>query len=53
MMELSSMNLPTEKGNFYLCGPIVFMQFVKQQLLTLGVTESNIHYEVFGPHAAL
>lgn len=53
MMDLSAVDLPTEKGNFYLCGPIGFMQFAKQQLLKLGVGESNIHYEVFGPHAAL
>ena len=53
MMDLASVDLPTEKGNFYLCGPIGFMQFAKQQLLKLGVGESNIHYEVFGPHATL
>lgn len=53
MMDLASVDLPTEKGNFYLCGPIGFMQFAKQQLLKLGVGESNIHYEVFGPHASL
>ena len=53
MMDLASIDLPTENGNFYLCGPIGFMQFAKQQLLKLGVGESSIHYEVFGPHAAL
>ncbi len=53
MMDLASIDLPTENGNFYLCGPIGFMQFAKQQLLKLGVGESNIHYEVFGPHATL
>jgi len=53
MMDLSTLDLPIEQGDFYLCGPIPFMQFAKQQLLTLGVTESNIHYEVFGPHASL
>jgi nitric oxide dioxygenase len=53
MMDLATVDLPTEKGNFYLCGPIGFMQFAKQQLLKLGVGESNIHYEVFGPHATL
>ena len=53
MMDLAAIDLPTEKGNFYLCGPIAFMQFAKQQLLKLGVGESNIHYEVFGPHATL
>ncbi|SEL89144.1 nitric oxide dioxygenase [Colwellia chukchiensis] len=53
MMDLSSTDLPTQTGNFYLCGPIAFMKFAKQQLLSLGVGEGNIHYEVFGPHASL
>ena len=53
MMDLAAVDLPVDKGNFYLCGPIAFMQFAKQQLLKLGVGETNIHYEVFGPHAAL
>lgn len=53
MMDLTAVDLPIEQGNFYLCGPIPFMQFAKQQLLTLGVIAENIHYEVFGPHASL
>ena len=53
MMDLTKVDLPIEQGNFYLCGPIAFMQFAKQQLLNLGVVASNIHYEVFGPHAEL
>ncbi|MGB2741009.1 MAG: NO-inducible flavohemoprotein [Cognaticolwellia sp.] len=53
MMDFSAVDLPTEKGNFYLCGPIAFMQFAKQNLLALGVGEGSIHYEVFGPHASL
>ncbi len=42
--------LPLVNGDFYLCGPVSFMQFAKQQLVTLGVDASRIHYEVFGPH---
>lgn len=53
MMDFTQIDLPIEQGDFYLCGPIPFMQFAKQQLLTLGVAASNIHYEVFGPHADL
>ena len=53
MMDFSQLELPVEQGNFYLCGPIAFMQFAKQQLLNLGVVATNIHYEVFGPHAEL
>ncbi len=42
--------LPLSEGDFYLCGPVGFMMFVKQQLLTLGVEADRIHYELFGPH---
>lgn len=45
--------LPMENADFYICGPVGFMRFAKQQLQTLGVDESRIHYEVFGPHAEL
>lgn len=38
---------------FYLCGPVGFMQFVAKQLLELGVDTQNIHYECFGPHKVL
>jgi nitric oxide dioxygenase len=38
---------------FYLCGPVGFMQFVAQQLVTLGVNKDSIHYECFGPHKVL
>ena len=38
---------------FYLCGPVTFMQFAAKQLVELGVTKDNIHYECFGPHKVL
>ncbi|PKG56493.1 NO-inducible flavohemoprotein [Shewanella sp. Choline-02u-19] len=46
-------SLPIDNGDYYLCGPVAFMQFAKQQLLELGVKSDRIHYEVFGPHASL
>ena len=45
--------LPLEEGDFYLCGPVVFMESIVKQLEALGVSRENIHYEVFGPHAYL
>ncbi|WP_417507412.1 NO-inducible flavohemoprotein [Marinomonas gallaica] len=42
--------LPLAEGDFYLCGPVGFMMFAKEQLLSLGVSDDRIHYEVFGPH---
>lgn len=38
---------------FYLCGPVKFMQFAAEQLVSLGVSKENIHYECFGPHKVL
>lgn len=46
-------SLPLDDGDYYLCGPVAFMQFAKQQLLQLGVSDDRIHYEVFGPHSEL
>jgi nitric oxide dioxygenase len=38
---------------FYLCGPVAFMQFAAKQLVGLGIKAENIHYECFGPHKVL
>lgn len=52
-MQLTQASLPVQDGDFYLCGPIGFMQYVVKHLLELGVEKERIHYEVFGPHAQL
>jgi nitric oxide dioxygenase len=52
-IDFSKVKLPLNDGNFYLCGPVGFMQFAKNDLIKLGVCDSRIHYEVFGPHATL
>ncbi|WP_380183626.1 NO-inducible flavohemoprotein [Kalamiella sp. sgz302252] len=38
---------------FYLCGPVGFMQFAAAQLVKMGIAAERIHYEVFGPHKVL
>ncbi|WP_274713532.1 NO-inducible flavohemoprotein [Xenorhabdus bovienii] len=44
----------TEEGmQFYFCGPVVFMQYIAQQLLAIGIDKQHIHYECFGPHKVL
>lgn len=53
VMDFTELALPISEGDFYLCGPIGFMQFAKQKLLTSGVADNRIHYEVFGPHQSL
>ena len=39
-----------ENTKFYFCGPVGFMQFVANQLLEMGVSSNQLHYECFGPH---
>lgn len=53
LMDFSQINLPLTTGDFYLCGPVSFMKYAKESLEDLGVCGTNIHYEVFGPHASL
>ncbi|GLC96354.1 flavohemoprotein [Cupriavidus sp. TA19] len=36
-------------ADYYICGPIPFMRMQHDALKNLGVHESRIHYEVFGP----
>jgi len=49
-MASAEASLATPEMQFYICGPIGFMQFAVKQLLDAGVRSANIHYEVFGPH---
>lgn len=36
-------------ADYYVCGPIPFMRMQHDGLKDLGIRESRIHYEVFGP----
>ncbi|MBV7314467.1 NO-inducible flavohemoprotein [Shewanella sp. NIFS-20-20] len=51
-LEVIAQQLPLN-GEYYFCGPVPFMQMVAQQLKSLGIAESQLHYEVFGPHQSL
>jgi Hemoglobin-like flavoprotein len=55
VMELSALEgaFSDPSMQFYLCGPVGFMQFAAKQLVGLGVKQENIHYECFGPHKVL
>ncbi|ANU38776.1 NO-inducible flavohemoprotein [Vibrio scophthalmi] len=55
MMDLASIaeKIPMSDGEFYLCGPLAFMEHAVQQLEALQVPREQIHYEVFGPHRYL
>ncbi|PTX64339.1 nitric oxide dioxygenase [Melghirimyces profundicolus] len=41
--------LPSNRGDFYLCGPFPFMKAMYRILREWGVDDLRIHYEVFGP----
>ncbi len=44
---------PVERAGFYLCGPAPFMASALTSLRDLGVDESRIHHEFFGPRQEL
>ncbi|MGX1161731.1 nitric oxide dioxygenase [Arthrobacter sp. SLBN-100] len=47
-MDVRSVDLPSD-AEYYLCGPVVFMQTVRTALIAAGVPAKDIQYEVFGP----
>ena len=55
LMDLSALEgkFSDPEMQFYLCGPVGFMQFAAQQLVALGIAKEKIHYECFGPHKVL
>ena len=46
--DLTDVEIPAGAAAF-LCGPLPFMQAMREQLLAKGVPAADIHYEVFGP----
>jgi len=47
-MDLRERELPAD-AQYYLCGPLPFMQSVRSTLIERGVPARDIQYEVFGP----
>ncbi|RJU00831.1 hemin transporter [Arthrobacter frigidicola] len=47
-MNLDPIALPAG-AEYFLCGPLSFMQGIRTSLLRRGVSPRDIHYEVFGP----
>ena len=48
LMNVAAVDLP-EDAQYYLCGPLPFMQAVRSSLIARGVPARDIQYEVFGP----
>jgi len=36
-------------ADYYVCGPIPFMRLQHDALISRGINEAKVHYEVFGP----
>jgi nitric oxide dioxygenase len=47
-MDVSAVKLPDD-AEYYLCGPLPFLQPVRSALVAGGVPAKDIQYEVFGP----
>lgn len=47
-MDVRAVDLPSD-AEYYLCGPVAFMQAVRTALIAAGVPARDIQYEVFGP----
>lgn len=47
-MDVTAVDLP-EDAEYYLCGPLPFLQSVRSALVAKGVPAKDIQYEVFGP----
>lgn len=55
LMDVTAMaaRLQLPQTQFYLCGPLGFMQHVVAQLRDAGIEDARIHYELFGPHKGM
>ncbi|WP_427129424.1 globin domain-containing protein [Pseudarthrobacter sp. S9] len=47
-MDVDAVELPDD-AEYYLCGPLPFLQAVRSALVARGVPAKDIQYEVFGP----
>ena len=52
-MALLKQVLPFDDYDFFICGPTPFMRSFYCGLLSVGMSESRIHYEFFGPGSML
>ncbi len=48
LVDIDAIEVPSE-ATTYLCGPLPFMESVRDGLVGRGVDAASIHYEVFGP----
>lgn len=51
-MDVNAVKLPLD-AEYYLCGPLPFLQAVRSALIAKGIRAKDIQYEVFGPDLLL
>jgi nitric oxide dioxygenase len=47
-MDINAVDFPID-AEYYLCGPLPFLQAVRSDLIATGIPAKDIQYEVFGP----
>jgi nitric oxide dioxygenase len=47
-MDINAVEFPID-AEYYLCGPLPFLQAVRSDLIATGIPAKDIQYEVFGP----
>jgi uncharacterized protein len=52
-MDMLRASLPFDDYDFYLCGPVPFMQALYDGLRGLNIADARIHAEAFGPASSL
>ena len=52
-IDLLKQVLPFDDFDFFICGPTPFMRSLYCGLLALGISETRVHYEFFGPGSML
>lgn len=52
-MELIESLAPSCDADYFFCGPKPFMISIHQSLVSSGIPKSRLHFEFFGPRAAL
>lgn len=48
LIDLEHIDIPTD-ADVYLCGPLPFMGTVRSALRARGLSDAQIHFEIFGP----
>ncbi len=51
--DLLQTRLTQKNAHYYVCGPVPFLRSILFTLKELGIDDSNIHYEFFGPSVNL